>query len=99
VDGRNGGLLIFADNSSHRWNVVMHGLPAAPTGQAYQFWFITVDGMVRSVTLSADPARPAFATLEMPPTGAAVMGASLTLESSDARSPEPRGRELAHLML
>ncbi len=97
--GQQGGLLIFADERTHRWNVVMHGLPKAPTGKAYQFWFIAADGMVRGVTIDANPSKPTFVTLEMPPTGGAVMGAALTLEPMDSPSSAPRGRELAHLML
>ena len=98
-DGGQGGLLIFADERSHRWNVVMHGLPPAPQGKSYQFWFICADGMVRSVSITGDPSRPAFVTLEMPPTGGAVMGAALTIEASNDRSGAPRGKELAHIML
>jgi hypothetical protein len=99
LDGRDGGLLIFADDVSHRWNVVLHGLPAAPEGQAYQFWFITSDGMVRSVSLAANDSGPAFATLEMPPQGGTVMGASLTLEPMDERANGPMGKKLAEIML
>ena len=99
MQGHQGGLLIFADDKSHRWNVVMHGLPPAPPGEAYQFWFICADGMVRGGTLTPDPARPAFMTLEMPKVGGAVMGASLTMEPSSNVSAIPRGKELAHLML
>jgi hypothetical protein len=99
MDGHQGGLLIFADEKSHRWNVVMHGLPPAPVGEAYQFWFICADGMVRGATLTPDAARPAFMTLDMPKVRGAVMGAALTMEQSSSASPVPRGKQLAHLML
>jgi hypothetical protein len=92
-----GGLLIFDDPTTHRWNVVMHGLPAAPADSVYQFWFITRTGMVRSVELRCDANRPAFATLDMPKTPGPVMGAALTVEPAVSRSPEPRGLELAHV--
>jgi anti-sigma-K factor RskA len=98
MDGHRGGLLIFLDQTSHRWNVVMHGLPAAPPGSVYQFWFITDSGMVRSVELFCDDRRPAFATVGMPKTPAAIMGAALTVEPAARRSDEPSGRELAHVM-
>ena len=99
MDGHEGGMLIFADNVSHRWNVVVHGLPPAPAGETYQFWFICADGMVRGATVTSDPSRPAFITLGMPKEGGAVMGAALTLESTTNASRVPRGKELAHLML
>jgi hypothetical protein len=99
MDGHEGGMLIFADTVSHRWNVVVHGLPPAPPGETYQFWFIAADGMVKSVAVNPDPARPAIFTLEMPKEGGEVMGAALTMESMTNTSPEPRGKELAHLML
>jgi hypothetical protein len=97
MGNRKGGLLIFDDPISHRWNVVMHGLPAAPSGSVYQFWFITQTGMVRSVELRCDGNRPAFATLEMPKTPGPVMGAALTVEPAVSRSAEPSGPMLAHV--
>ena len=97
LDGHRGGLLIFQDERSHRWNVVVHGLPAAPAGSVYQFWFVTESGMVKSVSLPMDGSRPAFATVSMPDTPAPVMGAALTVEPMPATSAEPRGREIAHV--
>ncbi len=97
MDGHHGGLLIFQDETSHRWNVVVHGLPAAPPGWVYCFWFVTQSGMVRSVELRLDEGRPAFATVSMPPTPAPVMGAALTVEPMAERSNEPKGREIAHV--
>lgn len=97
MDGHEGGLLIFQDKVSHRWFVVVHGLPRAPAGSVYQFWFITTSGMVRSVEVNADPTRPAYLTVGMPPVPAPVMGAALTVEPMVNRSAEPRGPELAHV--
>lgn len=97
MDGHRGGLLIFQNATSHRWNVVVHSLPPAPAGSVYQFWFITENGMVRSVELQLEDSRPAFATVTMPKTRGAVMGAALTVEPAVSRSAEPSGPELAHL--
>jgi hypothetical protein len=97
MDGYRGGLLIFQDETSHRWNVVVHGLPAAPAGSVYCFWFVTESGMVRSVQLPMDGSRPAFATVSMPPKAATIMGAALTVEPMLARSDQPEGREIAHV--
>ncbi len=63
MEGKQGGLLIFQDAESHRWCVIVHGLPPAPSGNVYQFWFITETGMVRSVEVNADTSHPAFMTL------------------------------------
>jgi hypothetical protein len=92
-----GGLLIFQDAVSHRWCVIVHGLPPAPTGSKYQFWFITETGMVRSVEVNADTRRPAFMTLPMPGVAAPVMGAALTMEPMANWSNEPKGVTLAHV--
>lgn len=99
VGDRQGGLVIFADETTHRWNVVVHGLPPAPAGTRYQFWFICADGMVRGTAVPGDDARPVMFTTGMPPTGGAVLGAALTMEPMDADSGPPRGKTLAHLML
>ena len=104
VDGTRGGLLIFADEATHRWNVVIHGLPPAPSGRRYQFWFIcaeSADSMVRGTAVSADTLRPTIFATDMPARDAcrSVIGAALTEEpAADGRGP-PRGRELAQLML
>ncbi len=97
MEGRQGGLLIFQDPVSHRWCVIVHGLPPAPSGNVYQFWFITESGMVRSVEVNADPSRPAIFTLPMPPVPAPVMGAALTVEPAISKSSEPQGPQLAHV--
>lgn len=93
-----GGLLIFQDASSHRWGVIVHGLPPAPAGSKYQFWFITETGMVRSVEVDATMERPAFMTLPMPGVPAPVTGAALTMEPAVSRSDEPKGPMLAHVV-
>jgi negative regulator of sigma E activity len=98
MGGHEGGLLIFQDAVSHRWCVIVHGLPPAPAGSVYQFWFITDSGMVRSVEVKADTERPAFMTLPMPGVSAPVMGAALSVEPVVNRSSEPRGPMLAHLV-
>ncbi|MEP6573362.1 MAG: anti-sigma factor [Gemmatimonadota bacterium] len=99
MDGHNGGMTIFADSHSHRWNVVVHGLPAAPAGEVYQFWFICDNGMIRGVTVHLDEKTPAFMTLPMPEAGGTVLGAALTVELDANTAPEPQGKTLAHLML
>jgi len=98
MNGHHGGLLIFQDAVSHRWCVIVHGLPPAPAGSMYQFWFITETGMVRSVEVDADMQRPAFMTLPMPGVAAPVMGAALTMESVVDHSDEPKGVTLAHVV-
>ena len=98
MDGHQGGMLIFQDAVSHRWCVIVHGLPPAPPGSMYQFWFITENGMVRSVEVHADMQRPAFMTLPMPGVAAPVMGAALTMESAVSHSDEPKGVTLAHVV-
>jgi hypothetical protein len=99
MDGHDGGITIFADPVSHRWNVVVHGLPPAPAGEHYQFWFICDDGMVRGADVAPSPRNPALLTLSMPKEGGTVLGAALTVEPVGATSGPPQGQMLAHLML
>lgn len=100
MDGQEGGVVIFADSKTHRWNVVMHGLPPAPPGEQYQFWFITSDGMVRGTDIEMNQSHPSMFTTGMPSRGGRVMGAALILEpmNSPPDGP-PRGKQLVHLML
>lgn len=99
MGNQQGGMVIFADDRTHRWNVVVYGLPAPLPGKVCQFWFITDTGMVRGVEVKTDERWPAFMTLPMPPSGGTVMGAALTIEAAGSAAAEPQGKELAHLML
>lgn len=97
MNGHDGGLLIFQDKTTHRWCVIVHGLPPAPSGQVYQFWFITENGMVRSVEVRPDQTKPALMAVAMPEKQKTIMGAALTVEPVANISPDPRGIELAHI--
>ena len=100
MHGKEGGLVIFADPKTHRWNVVVHGLPQAPASARYQFWFITADGMVRGAEVHVNPTSPMIFTTGMPlATRGAVLGAALTMEPLNVTDGPPRGKELAHVML
>jgi hypothetical protein len=99
MDGKEGGVVIFADAHSHRWNVVLHGLPPAPPNMRYTFWFITAEeGMVRGRDVPFDAAKPAMFTTGMPSAGR-VVGGALTLEPSTSVTGPPQGKHLVHLML
>lgn len=99
MDGRRGGMLIFADETTHRWKVVVHGIPRAPKGERYTFWFITGDGMVRGAEVECDETTPGVVTLNMPPGARLIRGGSLTMEPVGGDPAVPRGKELAHLEL
>jgi anti-sigma-K factor RskA len=94
-----GTLTILEDPVTHRWQVVIAGLPPAPAGERYQFWFICEDGMVRGAEIAPGDNRAAALTLGMPARGGAVLGASLTMEPEGDVDGPPKGMELAHLML
>lgn len=97
--GRQGGMLILADETTHRWKVVVHGIPAAPANQRYTFWFITDDGMVHGAEVICDERNPAVLMLDMPPGAKVIKGGSLTIEPMNGDVRTPRGAELAHLEL
>lgn len=98
MQGHTGGIVVFADDVTHRWQVTVHGLPAPGAGQRYVFWFVTGDGMVRGPEVPVDLHRPATMTLEMPPGARLIKGCALTMEPMHGDSI-PRGAELAHLEL
>lgn len=98
MQGHTGGIVVFADEVTHRWRVTVHGLPAPAPDQRYVFWFITGEGMVRGPEVPVKLEQPATMTLEMPPGARLVKGCALTMEPMNGDSI-PRGRELAHLEL
>jgi hypothetical protein len=99
LNGARGGMLIFADERTHRWNVVVHGLPPAPPTGRYQFWFICAEGMVRGAEVRMPGEKPANFTTDMPAVPCTVQGAALSVEPMDATTGPPKGDMLAHLML
>lgn len=98
MNGVSGGMMVIADMETHRWNVVIHGLPPAPPGQRYQFWFVADDGMVQGAELEMHGSRPVFFMTGMPPGDHNVTGAALTLTRVGAPAPE-EGRMLAKVSL
>ena len=92
-------MVILADNHSHRWNVVVYGLPAPHDGQVCQFWFITDSGMVKGVAVPTSVGAATVLTVAMPPGNFKVTGAALTMEAAASAAAAPQGKELAHLML
>lgn len=100
MDGHQGGMMIFADERTHRWNVVVYGLPPAPSGERYAFWFLTGDqGMVRGPDVPQNHQTPTFFTLDMPEGAQIIQGGALTVEPMDGNTRTPRGKELARLEL
>jgi hypothetical protein len=74
-----GGLVVMADERSHRWRVVVHG-PAAPDGMSYLVCFITPTGLKHAVTVGRGGTPTSF-TLGMPADGTTVLGAALLLQA------------------
>jgi len=99
MDGVRGGFLVFADSVTHRWNVVLHGLPEPEPGMTYRLWYVCSDGMVRGRDLMPVAGQPVIVTVGMPDRGGDVLGAALSVEPQSNQSDEPQGKELAHLML
>jgi hypothetical protein len=95
--GYEGGVLIFYDQDTERWNVVVHDLPPARQGEAYQLWFVTGRGFLRGPELRGNGSRPTFLTLPAPDPASEVSGAVLTVGPPDGSSARPGGIELARL--
>lgn len=96
-DGYEGGFLIFYDQDTERWNVVVHDLPPARAGEEYQLWFITSRGLLPGPALQVNGARPTFLTLPAPGRTRDVVGAVLIVGPPDGGSGRPRGVELARV--
>lgn len=101
MPGQRGGVVLFADASTHRWQLVAHGLPLLPAGQHYQFWFVGDGGMARGVQLTRTEVGSASLTTGMPETPPGrITGAAITIESDQsAPSPEGHGPKIATLLL
>lgn len=101
MPGQRGGVVLIDDPTTHRWQVVAHGLPQLAKGQRYQFWFICEDGMARGVPIIPTAAGSAALTTDMPkaPPGR-ILGATITIESEGTSLPTGgHGPKIATLML
>ena len=101
MPGQQGGVVLFADATTHRWQLVAHGLPALPVGQRYQLWFVCADGMARGAPLTRTASGSASLITGMPesPPGK-ILGAAITIES-DATAPgvSEAGPKIATLLI
>jgi anti-sigma-K factor RskA len=95
--GYEGGFLLFYDQDTQRWNVVVHDLPPARAGEAYQLWFATARGLIPGPELRANGQRPTFLSLPAPGPSGDSVGAVLTVGPAGAPFDRPRGVELARL--
>lgn len=96
--GRLGAVTIFADGVGHRWLVRCEGLAPNAADQAYELWFITDTGMAAAALMPMDREQPMVMAVEMPKTGAQVVGAAMSIEPR-AGSAAPRGPMVFHRLL
>jgi anti-sigma-K factor RskA len=96
--GRVGSVTIFADSVRHRWLVRCDGLAPNAPDQAYQLWFLTDRGMAPAALMPIDAERAIVLALELPGTGARVLGAAMSIEPRSG-SPERRGPVVFQLEL
>ncbi|HVH66593.1 MAG TPA: anti-sigma factor [Gemmatimonadales bacterium] len=94
--GYEGGVLIFYDQDTQRWNVVVHDLPAARAGETYQLWYATGGGLLPGPEIHVNGSRPTFLTLPAP-RPSDVIGAVLTVGPAGGSAGQPRGVKLARL--
>lgn len=101
MPGEQGGVVLFDDETTHRWQVVAHGLPQLPQGQRYQFWFVGEDGMLQGLPLVRSAVGSAMLTTGMPETPPGrLMGAAITIESDQGTATgAAHGPKVATLML
>ncbi|HYR97821.1 MAG TPA: anti-sigma factor [Gemmatimonadales bacterium] len=94
--GYKGGFLLFYDQDTERWNVVVHDLPPARAGEEYRLWFVTDRGLLPGPELRANGQRPTFLTLPAAGPSGDFVGAVLTVGPAGERTGRPR-IELARL--
>lgn len=82
--GERAGLVIFEDAATHRWTVVVHGLPEAPAGERFALWWICENGMREGTSLPESLEGTAVLVVDMPQDLGAILSASITRESLPA---------------
>lgn len=82
--GEQAGLVIFEDAETHRWTVVVHGLPAAPAGERFALWWICEEGMREGTSLPESMNGTAVLVVDMPQDLGAILSASITQETMPA---------------
>lgn len=82
--GDRATLVIFEDAETHRWTVVVHGLPEAPAGERFALWFVCEEGMREGTALPETMSGTAVLVVPMPQDLGAVLAASITRETMPA---------------
>jgi hypothetical protein len=98
TNGQAGAVTIFADTMTHRWLVTCHHLAPNQPGQVYQLWFITAGGVESAAVMPMHSDSPVVMALEMPKSGAVVMGAAMSIETGQG-SVTPKGPIVFHRLL
>jgi anti-sigma-K factor RskA len=88
--GRLGYVTILQDTVTHRWLVRCENLAPNEPDQAYQFWFVTENGLVAAKLMAMDTEEPMMIVLDTPKDSARVTGAAMSIEPRTG-SPEPTG--------
>ena len=84
VEGSRAGLVIFEDTETHRWTVVVHGIPEAPEGERYALWWVCEEGMREGTALPATMNGTAVLVVPMPQDLGEILAASITRETMPA---------------
>lgn len=72
---------IYVCGAHQQWYLSLHGLPPAPQGMHYNFWFLTKQGAVDGGTIKIDAERNA--EMEAPSMPLGTRGFAVTLEAQD----------------
>lgn len=99
IAGQRATIVVFENERTQQWTVMINGLPPAPAGERYGIWFVCEKGMRQGASL---PGSRGTTILVVPkPTDlGAVLTASLTVESERMTNGMPVSkRELGALKL
>jgi anti-sigma-K factor RskA len=97
IDGGEVGLVILEDPKTHRWTVIVHGLPEAPPGERFALWFVCEKGMREGTELPPTTTGTAVLVLPMPQDLGAVLAASITRETRASAGTPMTKQELLHI--
>lgn len=85
--GRAGAITVMADSTSKVWVITcLHLTPNVPS-EAYQFWFVTNNGLENAALMPMDGPEPMAMSVSVP---AGTRGLAMSLEPRGG-SPVPRG--------
>ncbi len=83
---------VLWDTRTQTWKVFVHDLPAPPSDQDYQLWYVTKDAKINAAVFRTDEKGNRELSLSLPPEALNGLAATAVTLEPRGGSPQPTGK-------